>query len=804
MPVFAEIISSVLLFFLVYGMSATVEIQHLLLQMKNIHALLIGFCMQFIILPFIGFCCIKIFRLPSPVGITLLVVTSSPGGSYSNWWCSVFNAELALSVTMTALSTLLSTVMLPLNLYMYTPWLYNAAVVQNLDWMALLISICTVIGGITCGLITSAYAKRTGQSLTYHRNANRLGNIAGISLIALSIAVSIIANNKNKSSTTQNSGAMWNQDWTFYVGCALPVIIGLGIVTYASRKVGLEKPERVAVAIESCYQNTGIATSVALTMFSSSSTSSMDATTFPIRTMVPSMDIFNNTNTTDMLHFPLEIVQPTFVPNDNDNEDLLALALGVPLYYGLVEAIALAVFCIVCWKISWTKAPADENLCTVLTTSYEVHAIEQRIQNEQEDTSIEVVLYTTTTSTNNNGDDHDDNEMGNQNKTIIIQKGNLIFTQSQQNGGHYEVDDITLQQVVQNQQKEEDRRQRGTARNHLKNNHLNYCHRSDSPTEIILTDDEDGSNGSNGDDCNPSRSKSETNSVNKDDARNSGLLSTATKTLWRRYGPVRGDKQQQNALDQPSVGAIGSVSLPPAALSMSSSHSKSDDDNINNCDDTIHGTTGRSTDTDMEAPSADNSPLPASRTVRLHHTISRVRARAAGYQAPLTSHSSTDETTIIIPGSDHLRTNDYGDDSDDADDRIATGSNIIATVVRRRMKPTTVENIIVDNDSIEEMYYHHDNDDIDENISNDNDDKNITISKHRRKNRQKQYQTVETLSPSEKIQLEEAEQRAAAAATPTANRNNKYNDKFHDPDIISNMDGSNHMNQFAVDGKTID
>ena len=31
-------------------------------------------------------------------GITLLIVASSPGGSYSNLWCSLFNADLALSV----------------------------------------------------------------------------------------------------------------------------------------------------------------------------------------------------------------------------------------------------------------------------------------------------------------------------------------------------------------------------------------------------------------------------------------------------------------------------------------------------------------------------------------------------------------------------------------------------------------------------------------------------------------------------------------------------------------------------------
>ncbi|EEC49535.1 predicted protein, partial [Phaeodactylum tricornutum CCAP 1055/1] len=93
--VFAEIGSSLLLFCLVFGMSATVDVHSMRKQLNNRAALLIGISLQFIILPFVGFLVVKAFSLPAVTGITLLVVTSSPGGSYSNWWCSMFNAELA-------------------------------------------------------------------------------------------------------------------------------------------------------------------------------------------------------------------------------------------------------------------------------------------------------------------------------------------------------------------------------------------------------------------------------------------------------------------------------------------------------------------------------------------------------------------------------------------------------------------------------------------------------------------------------------------------------------------------------------
>lgn len=41
------------------------------------------------------------------------------GGSFSNWWCSVFNVDLALSVALTTISTACSVFMLPLNLFVY-------------------------------------------------------------------------------------------------------------------------------------------------------------------------------------------------------------------------------------------------------------------------------------------------------------------------------------------------------------------------------------------------------------------------------------------------------------------------------------------------------------------------------------------------------------------------------------------------------------------------------------------------------------------------------------------------------------
>eukprot|EP00980_Cylindrotheca_fusiformis_P028740 scaffold22641_cov206-Cylindrotheca_fusiformis.AAC.10 len=303
----SEIGAHVFLFFLVFGMSATVDIPRMKKQMRNRAALLIGIAMQFIILPFVGFVVVKICKLSSPLGITLLVVTSSPGGSYSNWWCSLFNAELALSVTMTGLSTALSVIMLPVNLTIYVASIYDSDVVQSLNWFSLILSLVVVITGIVSGVLCSAWR----NSSRFNLRANQMGNVAGIGLVVYSALVS----------SSSEDASLWSQDASFYIGVAMPAIFGVLIASQLASRANLEKPERVAVAVEACYQNTGIATSVAISMFSGADQ---------------------------------------------------ATAIGVPLYYGICEMVILAIYCLASWKMGWTKAPADENICTVITTSYEV------------------------------------------------------------------------------------------------------------------------------------------------------------------------------------------------------------------------------------------------------------------------------------------------------------------------------------------------------------------------------------------------------------------------------------------------
>jgi predicted Na+-dependent transporter len=95
--VWIELCGSLLLFCLVWNMSASVDFDALQHQLHNKKAILTGLALQFLVMPFLGFIVVRVMQLPHEVSLILLVLCSSPGGSFSNFFCSLFNGDLALS-----------------------------------------------------------------------------------------------------------------------------------------------------------------------------------------------------------------------------------------------------------------------------------------------------------------------------------------------------------------------------------------------------------------------------------------------------------------------------------------------------------------------------------------------------------------------------------------------------------------------------------------------------------------------------------------------------------------------------------
>ena len=328
------LLSNFLLFLLIGGMAGSCDAREL--QRKFVserRGILAGVFLQYVVLPFLGFLSLKVLPQDPVVMVTLLVVTTSPGGGFSGWWCSLSNADLALSIAMTSASTLACILFLPLNLALYTALLTPGMHVQ-IAWEQLFLSVVVVMVAVLCGAaashsfsrlqrdfeggdgVASASALPLGLSAQAMRQGmNTLGSAAGIGLMVFGGA-----------SNATSSDPLWENDADWFACVAAPCLLGLTSAVAIAFRLDLAHPSCVAVAIECVYQNTGLALTIALSA----------------------------------------------VPADK-----VGMASGVPIFYGIVEIICVPTFALIAWRLGWTYAPPTDNIVKVLALSYQPSFDEQ-------------------------------------------------------------------------------------------------------------------------------------------------------------------------------------------------------------------------------------------------------------------------------------------------------------------------------------------------------------------------------------------------------------------------------------------
>jgi predicted Na+-dependent transporter len=309
------IVSEVLLFFMIFGLSASVETKQFKHQIHNYKSWITGSALQFVFMPLMGFLSVQIFDLPVSTGLALLIITSSPGGTLSNWWCATFNADLALSVTLTALSSLLAIAFMPLNLLLYTNLAYknentDTTAVESLEIGKLGISLAIIVGAIVSGTGAAFYWDSPRiRVMCYH-----VASGIGVVLIVLAFWV-------NSQGTGENT-KVWNQEPSMYIATAIPCWMGMMAANGAAWAFRFSGPQRVTLSIEVGYQNTLVAISVLIRMF------------------------------------------------ENDTDEL-AKAVAVPIFYGVTAAITTLLYVLTSWKLGHTKAPRNDPIWKVITHMYE-------------------------------------------------------------------------------------------------------------------------------------------------------------------------------------------------------------------------------------------------------------------------------------------------------------------------------------------------------------------------------------------------------------------------------------------------
>ena len=113
----ATTIAPIALAIIMLGLGLGLTVDDFLRVVKIPRDFLVGFLCQVILLPIIAFILIKIIPMPIEIALGVMVIAAAPGGVTSNILTKFANGDVALSVSLTAIVSILSILTVPLIIF---------------------------------------------------------------------------------------------------------------------------------------------------------------------------------------------------------------------------------------------------------------------------------------------------------------------------------------------------------------------------------------------------------------------------------------------------------------------------------------------------------------------------------------------------------------------------------------------------------------------------------------------------------------------------------------------------------------
>jgi BASS family bile acid:Na+ symporter len=100
------------------GLGMSLTIQDFLRVIKTPKDFLVGFFSQIILLPIIAFALIKLLNTPIELALGVMLIAAAPGGVTSNVLTKFANGDVALSISLTAIISLISIISVPFIIFL--------------------------------------------------------------------------------------------------------------------------------------------------------------------------------------------------------------------------------------------------------------------------------------------------------------------------------------------------------------------------------------------------------------------------------------------------------------------------------------------------------------------------------------------------------------------------------------------------------------------------------------------------------------------------------------------------------------
>ena len=227
---------------IMFGMGMTLTGEDFRRIIRRPRDVAIGAAAQYGIMPVTGFVLAKIFALDPMLATGVVLVGSCPGGTASNVITYLAKGDVALSVTMTSVTTLMAPLMIPFFMYIFAgQWIH----VPALDLFISTVEIIILPVVLGAGL----------RFILGRRTEYVMPILPGVSSLSIIFIVAVIV--------AANAPSIAKVGLSVAVIVMLHNVTGLVLGYAAARLSGMDVTKARAVSIEVGMQNSGLAVALA-------------------------------------------------------------------------------------------------------------------------------------------------------------------------------------------------------------------------------------------------------------------------------------------------------------------------------------------------------------------------------------------------------------------------------------------------------------------------------------------------------------------------------------------------------------
>jgi BASS family bile acid:Na+ symporter len=234
-----------LLQIIMFGMGTAMSLKDFLGVVKMPKGVLVGVVCQFTIMPVLGFAIATMFDFPAEIAAGVVLIGSSPSGLASNVMAYLAKANVALSVTLTAVSTLLAPLMTPLLMEFF------AGEFVPIDFWGMMLSIVKiVILPIVAGLIFNHF---------FHGKVNWFDKaMPVVSMVGIALIIMVI--------TAAGRDSLLTIGLFLILAAIIHNAAGYFLGYWGCKLFKMDERDCRTIALEVGMQNGGLASGIALEM----------------------------------------------------------------------------------------------------------------------------------------------------------------------------------------------------------------------------------------------------------------------------------------------------------------------------------------------------------------------------------------------------------------------------------------------------------------------------------------------------------------------------------------------------------